>query len=40
MVKAKYILFYLDDLEALEPYSDAERGRLLTALLRYGKTGE
>lgn len=40
MVKIKYILFHLDDLEALEPYSDAERGRLLTALLRYGKTGE
>lgn len=35
-----YIKLYLDDLEALEPYGDAERGRLFTALLEYAKTGE
>ena len=34
------IKLYLDDLEALEPYGDAERGRLFTALLEYAKTGE
>lgn len=35
-----YIKLYLDDLEALEPYGDAERGRLFTALLEYARTGE
>ena len=35
-----YIKLYLDDLEALEPYGDAERGRLVTALLEYAKTGQ
>ncbi len=37
--KPPYIIFYLDDLDALEPFSDAERGRLLTSLLQYGRTG-
>lgn len=35
----KYIKVYLDLLEALEPFGDAERGRLFTALLEYGRTG-
>lgn len=35
-----YIKFFLDYLDALEPLSDAERGRLFTALLEYGRTGE
>jgi len=34
-----YIKLYFDLLDALEPFGDAERGRLLTALLVYGKTG-
>lgn len=34
-----YIPFFFDDLDALEPLGDAERGRLLTALLKYGMTG-
>ena len=34
-----YIPFFFDDLVALEPLGDAERGRLLTALLTYGMTG-
>ena len=36
----KYIPFFLDDLDALEPLCEEERGRLFTALLQYGKTGE
>ena len=35
-----YIPFFLDDLDALEPLCEEERGRLFTALLQYGKTGE
>lgn len=35
-----YIKLFLDYLDALEPLSDAERGRLFTALLEYGRTGE
>ena len=34
-----YIPFFLDDLDALELLGDAERGRLLTALLEYGRLG-
>lgn len=35
-----YFKLYLDSLELLEPLDDAERGRLLTALLQYAATGE
>lgn len=35
-----YIKLFLDYFDALEPLSDAERGRLFTALLEYGRTGE
>lgn len=35
-----YMKFFWDYLDALEPLGDAERGRLLTALLEYGRTGE
>ena len=35
-----YIKLFLNLLEALEPFSDDERGRLLTAMLEYAKTGE
>lgn len=35
-----YIKVFVDWLDALEEYGDAERGRLFTALLEYGKTGE
>lgn len=35
-----YIKLFLDDLDALEELSYTERGRLLTSLLKYGRTGE
>ena len=35
-----YICLYLDYLELLEPYDLTARGALLTALLRYARTGE
>lgn len=35
-----YICLYLDYLELLETYDMASRGRLITALLRYARTGE
>lgn len=34
-----YVKLFLDYLDAIEPLSDAERGRLFTALLEYAKTG-
>ena len=40
MSSPTYIPFFLDDLDALEPLCEEERGRLFTALLQYGKTGE
>lgn len=40
MKEPVYIKLFLDYLDALEPFSDAERGRLFTALLIYGRTGE
>ena len=40
MSSPTYIPFFLDDLDALEPLGEEERGRLFTALLQYGKTGE
>lgn len=35
----KYIQLYYDYLDAIELLGDAERGRLFTALLEYGRTG-
>lgn len=35
-----YIKLFVDYLDAIEPLSDAERGRLFTALLEYARTGE
>ncbi len=35
----EYFLAYHSLLESLEPYNDAERGRLFTALLQYSATG-
>ncbi len=37
--KPNYIPFFFDDIEALELLGDAERGRLFTALLEYGRLG-
>lgn len=34
-----YLKVFVDYLDAIEPLSDAERGRLFTALLEYGRTG-
>lgn len=35
-----YVKVFVDWLDALEEYGDAERGRLFTALMEYAKTGE
>lgn len=35
-----HIKLFFDDLDAMEPLGDAEKGRLFTALLVYGKSGE
>jgi|GEM_PF-879968 len=35
----QYVMIYYDFLEIIEPLSNAERGRLLTAILQYGKNG-
>jgi len=35
-----YIKLFLDYLYAIEPFVDAERGRLFTALMQYARTGE
>ena len=35
----QYIQLYYNYLDAIEALGDAERGRLFTALLEYGKTG-
>lgn len=37
--KPNYIPFFFDDVDALDELGDAERGRLLTSLLKYGETG-
>ncbi len=37
--KSRIIFRSLDDIDALEPLGDAERGRLFTALLEYGRLG-
>ena len=36
----RYIKVYYDWLDAIQPLSDGERGRLLTALLEYARDGE
>ena len=36
----KYLKVYTDFEEAIEMLSDAEKGRLFTAMLRYASTGE
>ena len=38
-MELKYLKVFVDYLDAIEPLSDAERGRLFTALLEYGRTG-
>ena len=35
-----YVCLYASYLESLAPYSDAERGRLFTAMLSYAQTGQ
>lgn len=40
MAQLSYVCLYLSYLEALGPYSDEERGRIMTAMLRYAATGE
>lgn len=39
-MEVTYIKVFIDLLDAMEPFGDAERGRLLTAMLEYAKTGE
>ncbi len=39
MAANSYVCLYLSYLEALEPFSDAERGRLMTGMLSYAATG-
>ena len=39
MKEPTFICLYLDYLETLSPYTDAERGRLVTAMLEYATTG-
>lgn len=39
-MEVTYIKLFVDYLDAIEPLADAERGRLLTALLIYARTGE
>ena len=36
----KYLKVFTDFEEAMEPLSDAEKGRLFVAMLRYARTGE
>lgn len=38
--RISYVPIFFDDLDAMSPLSDAECGRLIKALLKYGKTGE
>jgi len=39
MPQQKYIPLFFDYLDAIEPLGDAERGRLFTALLTFGRSG-
>ena len=39
-MEVTYIKLFVDYLDAIDPLADAERGRLLTALLVYARTGE
>ncbi len=40
MEKLTYVCVYLDYRESLATYSEAEKGRLLTAMLDYAATGQ
>lgn len=40
MAVNSYVCLYLSYLDALAPFTDAERGRLMTAMLSYAGTGE
>ncbi len=40
MAANSYVCLYLSYLEALVPFSDAERGRIMTGMLSYAATGE
>ena len=40
MAQISYICLYLSYLETLAPYSDEEKGRILTAMLTYAAIGE
>ena len=40
MGKLPYIMVYVNWLKSIERLKDSERGRLFTALLKYGDTGE
>lgn len=39
-MEVTYIKVFIDLLDAMEPFGDAERGRLFTAMLEYAQTGE
>ena len=39
-MEVKYIKLFVDNLDALESLSDAQRGKLFTAILRYGRDRE
>jgi hypothetical protein len=39
-MEVTYIKVFIDLLDAMEPFGDAERGRLFTAMLEYARTGE
>lgn len=40
MADIPYVCLYTSYLEALSPFTDAEQGRLMTAMLQYAATGE
>ena len=39
-MEVKYVKVFVDNLDALESLSDAQRGKLFTAILRYGRDRE
>ena len=40
MAKIPYVCLYVSYLQTLSPFSDAERGRIMTAMLNFATTGE
>ena len=40
MKKPPYLCLYLSHMDILQPFDDAQRGRLVWAMLRYADTGE